>query len=86
VAGDGHGLVEGGDVEGDGVREDRDALADDGVLDEQVFAHAAELAAAADDPGGGGLRVDDHAVADLEAGDLGAHLDDLAGRFVAERQ
>src|SRR6266545_2659060 len=65
VAGDGHRLVEGGDVEGDGVREDGDALADDGVLDEQVLAHAAELAAAADDSGGGGLRVDDYAVADL---------------------
>src|SRR6266545_4819340 len=65
VAGDGHRLVEGGDVEGDGVREDGDALADDGVLDEQVLAHAAKLAATADDSGGGGLRVDDHAVADL---------------------
>src|SRR6266508_3612077 len=63
--GDGHRLVEGGDVEGDGVREDGDALADDGVLDEQVLAHAAKLAATADDSGGGGLRVDDHAVADL---------------------
>jgi len=41
------------------------ALADDGVLDEQVVAHAAELAATVDDPGGGGLGVDDHAVADF---------------------
>ncbi len=37
-------------------------------------------------PGGGVLRVDDDAVADVQAGDLGADLDDLAGRLVAERR
>lgn len=85
MAGDRHGFVECGDVEGDGVGDDRDVLARGGVLDEQVFAHAALCAAAADDAGGDALRVDDDAVARLEAVDLRAHLDDLAGRLVAER-
>jgi hypothetical protein len=78
------GLVERGDLEGQGAGEDRHALARDGVLDEQVLAHAAQRAAAADDAGRRSLRVDDDSVAGRQAGDLGTYLDDLAGRLVPE--
>lgn len=84
MAGDGHGLVEGRDVEGNGPGEDGDALADLGVLDEEVLGEGAEPAAAADDAGGGGLGVDHHAVARLQVLDLGADLDDLPRGFVTE--
>ena len=50
VPGDRHRLVERSDLEGQVIREDRHALARDGVLDEQVLAHAAQRAAAAGCP------------------------------------
>jgi hypothetical protein len=67
VPGDRHRLVERGDLEGQDAWEDRDALARDGVLDEQVLAHAAERATAADDARQRGLQVDDDPVAGLKA-------------------
>jgi hypothetical protein len=49
---DRHTLVERGDVVGHRPGDHRQALAHDGVLDDQVLSHGAQRAAAADDAGG----------------------------------
>ena len=62
----------------------RQALADDRVLDEEVLAHAAKRTTAPDDARGRGLRIDDHVVAGLQTGHVCSDVDDLTGRFVAQ--
>ena len=57
VQGDRHGFVERGDVVGRRIGDNRQALAHHGDLDDQIFAHAAQCAAAANGAGRGGLRV-----------------------------
>ena len=86
VAGHGHRFVERGHLERDVVGHDLEALAANRVLDEQVFGQRTSGAAVADDSARRGHRVDDDVVADRNAGDVAADLDDLARGLVAERR
>jgi hypothetical protein len=84
VAGHGHRLVEGCHLERDVVGHDLETLTALGILDEQIVGQRTGRSAVADDPAGGGHRIDHDVIAHRDAGDVAAHLDDLAGGFMTQ--
>ena len=86
VAGDRHRFVERGHAERHVRRDDPELLTRLRIEQHHVLAERALRAAGAEQAVDGGHDVDDDVVADGDALDLGADLDDLACRFVPERR